>query len=125
MLLLLLLLLLLLVLLLLVLLLLILLQRDVFGIKHTSPGFGHEYQQRVRCGGDLGAIGAFNLYGSLLGCTAGGLPLLPFRIAPPIVHIRHICHLGASPTCRTADLLALYGSMTQQIMPHSICKTSA
>ena len=93
-------------------LLLIMLQHNVFGVKYATTGFGHEKQQRV-CGADLGAIRALNLYGSLLGCTAGGLPLPPFRIAPAIVHIRHICHLGSSPTCWTADLLALYGSMTQ------------
>lgn len=84
----------------------------MFGVKHTARGFGHEHGQRVRCGDDLGAIGALNLYGSLLGCTAGGLPL-PLRIASAIVHIRHICHLSASPACWAADLLALYGILTQ------------
>ena len=85
------------------------LQHNVFGVKYITAGFGHEQQQRVRYGADLGAIRALDLYSSLLGCTAGGLPLLPFRVAPAIVHIRHVCHLGTSPTCWTPDLLALHG----------------
>lgn len=47
---------------------------------------------------------------SFLGCSAAGsLSPLPFLGCHPsaIVHVSYICHLGASPACGTADLLAL------------------